>query len=90
MTESLASAVARLDQKLDDLGERITDNYKITKESREAVDKRLDKMEDTLAGLLVLSSEWAGVRKTLTAAGVVIGLISGAIGAAGAWLKYGK
>ena len=90
MTESLAAAVARLDQKLDDLGERITDNYKITKESREAVDKRLDKMEDTLAGLLALSSEWAGARKTLTAAGVVIGLISGAIGAAGAWLKYGK
>ena len=90
MTESLEAAVAGIKQHLVDIDGRLERNYAVTKEDRSLVESRFDDIEKTLTNLVALSNEWAGVRKTLIAAGAVIGALSAALGAIATWLRYGS
>jgi uncharacterized protein YPO0396 len=90
MAESVQAALARLDQKLVGIELRLDEHYAITKGSRASVDARLDKLDEALTRLVALSNEWAGVRKTLATAGVMIALVSSILGAITTYFRYGS
>ena len=90
MAESLEAAVARLDARLTGIEVRLDEHYAIASDSRASVDASLAKFEVILTRLVALSNEWAGVRKTVAAAGALIALVSSIVGAIATYLRYGS
>jgi hypothetical protein len=89
MPETIKAAVARVDATLIAVQERMTEHFAITKESRAEVKASLDAINATLKDLTKVSDEWAGVRKTIAAAGVILGLLCSILGALVGYFRLG-
>ncbi|MFZ1109878.1 MAG: hypothetical protein WAN43_16205 [Rhodomicrobium sp.] len=89
MPETIEVAVARIDATLVAVQARMADHYAITRESRKEVKESLEAIDTTLKALTKLSDEWAGVRKTIAAASVVIGLLCSVLGAIVSYIRFG-
>lgn len=89
MSETIEVAVARIDATLIAVQARMGEHYLITRELRREVKESLEAINATLISLTKVSDEWAGVRKTIAAAGVVIGLLCSILGAVVSYIRFG-
>jgi hypothetical protein len=90
MADSTEVVVARLEGEVKLLSQRMMTNFEVTRESRLEVKTILDKHGEILEGLVIISNEWKGVRKTLSVLVRVFMLLVAFAGAIAAYLKLGS
>ena len=81
MSEPVEVKIARLEEIIKALVARIESNHVEAESHRKATDQ-------TLASLVVVTNQWAGVRATLSVIGLIVATLSACAGAAATYLFH--